>query len=401
MNPWPVARAALRRGWRGALAMTLLVALATALGTGVGILERGTRRAAAQAADAFDLVVGAPGSAAQLVLTSVYLQPDTVPLLDGATLARVMAEPEAVWASPIGFGDGWHGHPIVGVTAAFATLGGRRILAEGRVFGTEDEAVAGAAVPLALGSTLQPQHGRIESPEGGHIHAESTYTIVGRLPPTGTPWDQAILVPIESVWEIHGLGNGHLPGVERIGPPWEAGPPGVPAIVVKPRSIAGAYQLRARYRTAASTAVFPGEVLAGLFRILGDVRGALSAMATACAVLVVAAVVLAFGAIVAARARDHAVLRAIGAPPGFLLAALWLELGVVLTVGVAAGIGLGWAAAGVAGAVLGRAAGLQIPVMPGWADAALATAVLAGGLMAAAVPALIGSQAPPGAGLKG
>ena len=352
MNPWPVARAALLRGWRSAVLMALLVALATALGTGVGALERGMRRAAAGAADAFDLVVGAPGSAAQLVLTSVYLQPDTVPLLDGAVVARVMAEPEAAWASPIAFGDAWRGHPIVGVTPAFVTLGGRRTLAEGRTLQGEDDAIVGAAVPLALGATLHPQHGRQEAAEGGHVHADSTYTIVGRLPPSGTPWDQAILVPVESVWEIHGLGNGHPEGVERIGPPWEAGPPGVPAIVVKPRSFGGAYQLRSRYRTASSTAVFPGEVLAGLFRILGDVRAVLSGMAAACAVLVVAAVVLAFGAIVAARARDHAVLRAIGAPPWFVLMALWMELGAVLAVGVVAGTGWAGPERGLAGALL-------------------------------------------------
>ncbi len=401
MNPWPVARTALRRGWRSALAMTLLVALATALGTGIGALERGVRRAAAGAADAFDLVIGAPGSATQLVLTSVYLQPDTVPLLDGATLARVLAEPEAAWASPIAFGDAWRGHPIVGVAPAFVTQGGRRRVAEGRTMEAEEDAVAGWSVPLALGATLQPRHGRVETPGAGHVHAETTYTVVGRLPPTGTPWDDAILVPVESVWEVHGLGNGHPEGVERIGPPWEAGPPSVPAIVVRPRSFAGAYQLRSRYRTASSTAVFPGEVLAELFRTLGDVRRVLSGMAAACAVLVVAAVVLAFGAIVAARARDHAVLRAIGAPPGFLLAALWLELGAVLAVGVLAGTGLGWALAGAAGSVLGGAAGVQLSVAPGWSDAGLAAAVLAGGLVAAALPALAGSCVPPGAGLKG
>ena len=400
MNPWPVARAALLRGWRSAVLMALLVALATALGTGVGALERGMRRAAAGAADAFDLVVGAPGSAAQLVLTSVYLQPDTVPLLDGAVVARVMAEPEAAWASPIAFGDAWRGHPIVGVTPAFVTLGGRRILAEGRTLQGEDDAIVGASVPLALGATLHPQHGRQEAAEGGHVHADSTYTIVGRLPPSGTPWDQAILVPVESVWEIHGLGNGHPEGVERIGPPWEAGPPGVPAIVVKPRSFGGAYQLRSRYRTASSTAVFPGEVLAGLFRTLGDVRAVLSGMAAACAVLVVAAVVLAFGAIVAARARDHAVLRAIGASPWFVLVALWMELGAVLAVGVVAGIALGWAGAAAAGAALGRSAGVQVAVTLGWGDAGLALAVLAGGLLAAAVPALVGSRASLGRALK-
>jgi len=146
--------------------------------------------------------------------------------------------------------------------------------------------------------------------------------------------------------------------------------------------------------------VFPGEVLAGLFRTLGDVRAVLSGMAAACAVLVVAAVVLAFGAIVAARAQDHAVLRAIGAPPGFVLLALWMELGAVLVVGVAAGIALGWAGAAAAGAALGRSAGVQVAVTPGWVDAGLALVVLAGGLLAAAVPALVGSQVSLGRALK-
>jgi len=47
MNPWPVARDALRRGWRAALAMAFLVALATSLGTGAGALDRGMRQAEA------------------------------------------------------------------------------------------------------------------------------------------------------------------------------------------------------------------------------------------------------------------------------------------------------------------------------------------------------------------
>ena len=399
MNPWPIARAALHRGWRTALAMAALVALAVAMGAGVGMLERGVRRAAADAADAFDLVIGAPGSATQLVLTAVYLQPDTVPLLDGSVLAQAMAEKEAVWASPIGFGDQFAGHPVVGVAPAFIMQGGRRA-PEGRVFAAEEEAVVGAAVPLALGATFSPQHGRIAVAEGGHVHAEIAYTVVGRLPRTGTAWDQAILVPIESVWELHGLGNGHPAGVERIGPPWEV-PAGVPAVVVKPRTIAGAYQLRARYRTAASTAVFPGEVLAGLFRTLGDVRALLGAITGATAALVVASVFLAFTALIAARGRAHAVLRAIGAPPAFILAGLWLELGAILVAGVGAGLVLGWAAASVAAVALGRSTGVAIAVSPGGPEGMLALAVLGGGLLAAIGPAVVAGRRSIGAALKG
>ncbi|GAC1340724.1 MAG: FtsX-like permease family protein [Acetobacteraceae bacterium] len=399
MNPWLVARTALRRGWRAACAMALLVALATAMGTGIGALERATRRAAAQAADAFDLVIGAPGGATQLVMTSVYLQPDTVPLLDGAILARVMAEPEAAWASPIGFGDSWHGHPVIGVAPDFVTRAGARTPATGRVFAAEEEAVIGADVKLSLGEKISPTHGLLETP-GAHVHSEVAYQVVGRLGPTGTPWDNAILVPIESVWELHGLGNGHPADVERVGPPWEV-PSGVPAVVVKPRSFAGAYQLRARYRGDRSTAIFPGEVLVSLFRTLGDVRAVLSTMAVATSVLVVAAVFLAFGALVAARAREHAVLRAIGASPFFIVAALWMELGAILAGAVAVGTGLGCAGAQIAGSMLGRAAGLSVTVSLGWGEIALSLAILVAGLVAATLPALVGLKASPGALLKG
>jgi len=62
--------------------------------------------------------------------------------------------------------------------------------------------------------------------------------VVGRMKPTGTPWDNSVIVPIEFVWEVHGLPNGHAEGDERIGPPFDAARvPGVPAIVVKPETI--------------------------------------------------------------------------------------------------------------------------------------------------------------------
>ena len=73
----------LRRGWPGALAIGLIVALATALGIVVTLEERALRLGSARAANAFDLLIGAPGSETQLVLSSVFLQPAPLPLLSG------------------------------------------------------------------------------------------------------------------------------------------------------------------------------------------------------------------------------------------------------------------------------------------------------------------------------
>lgn len=405
MNPFPLALAGLRHRRGTALALALLVALGVALGVGVGALERSLRQGAARAADAFPLIVGAPGSPTQLVLTAVYLQPDTVTLMPGSVLTRLAADAQAGWVSPIGFGDRWRDKPVVGVTADFVTLGGRRSLAEGRVFAAEDEAVIGTAVPLALGDPIVAAHGLAhagvdEDDADTHHHGDSPYRVVGRLPPSGTPWDHAILVPIERVWEIHGLGNGHPEGVERIGPPWEGQVPGVPAVVVQPKDFPGAYALRARYRDAQSNAVFPAEVLVSLFRLMGDVQAVLSAMAMASAVLVLAAVFLAFSGLVAARSRDFAVLRALGAPWRFVLAAVWLELALVLLGGVAVGLGFGWLGGWMAADALGRHARVAVTVAPGWDEVLLALAVLVAGMLGALLPALVVWRRPPGEALK-
>lgn len=53
--------------------VVILIALATALSISVGLQERALRMGSAKAADRFDLVIGAPGSETQLLLSSVFL----------------------------------------------------------------------------------------------------------------------------------------------------------------------------------------------------------------------------------------------------------------------------------------------------------------------------------------
>ncbi len=63
--------------------------------------------------------------------------------------------------------------------------------------------------------------------------------------------------------------------VETFGP----STPGLPAILVKPKTIADAYRLRQEYRTGSTLGVFPGEVLTRLYATLGDAKMILSAVA--------------------------------------------------------------------------------------------------------------------------
>src|SRR6478735_3097203 len=121
MNPLPMVLADLRSLRRTAWATVLLIAMAVAVGLAVNAQEQGLRRASTAAADDFDLLIAAPGSQTQLVLTSIYLQPDALPLMDTRILNALANDPRVNAAAPIAFGDLARGYPVVGTTASFAS----------------------------------------------------------------------------------------------------------------------------------------------------------------------------------------------------------------------------------------------------------------------------------------
>ena len=414
----------LRRLWMGSLVVVLLVALATALGVSVVLQERALRLGSARAADRFDLVIGAGGSETQLVLSSVFLQPSPLPLMSGEVLARLTADPRVDWAAPIGFGDSFSGYPIVGTTTMLAqNLAGG--LTEGKIFAREGEAVIGSAVNLPLGGEIKPMHGSLE--EGGETHTELVYHIAGRLRPTGTAWDRAVLVPIQAVWHIHGMeaeehaeegadaGHEHQEagadhdGHEHHGEPdpdaalnetWTVDAPGLPAILVKPKTIADAYKLRQEYRSGNTVAVFPGEVLTNLYATLGDAKQILVAVASGAQLLVAASLVLVTVIHIGQRRRQIGALRAFGAPRGAIFGIVWLEFFFLVAVGIGLGFALGYVAALTLSGLFSQTSGIAMPVGFARDDAGLAGILLAFAAILAALPALLAYRQSPAQALR-
>lgn len=456
----------LRRLWLGGAVVILLVALATALGVAVTLQERSLRLGSARAADKFDLVVGAAGSETQLILSSIFLQPAPLPLVDGAVLTKLAADPRVTWAAPVGFGDSHAGYPIIGTTTHLIS-GTTTGFSQGKMFALEGEAVLGAAVDLSVGAEIKPMHGTAET--GGHTHAGAAYKVVGKLQPTGTPWDRAILVPIQAVWHVHGLGaehghheedeHGHdhtaegeghhddadahagaeagqpepvahaseaqqpaakyafalgsasskhveeehhgsidpdAPIVETFG----EGTPGLPAILVKPKTIADAYRLRQEYRTGATLGVFPGEVLTGLYATLGDAKMVLSAVAAGSQGLVAAALVLVTVIHVGQRRRQIGALRAFGAPRSSVFLIVWLELFMLVALGVGIGFLVGLGAAHVGAQMFTAKSGVILPVGFTREDLQLALILLGFAAILAAVPALLAYRQSPAQALR-
>lgn len=418
----------LKRLWAGSLVVVLLVSLATALGVTVTLQERALRLGTARAADKFDLVIGAAGSETQLVLSSVFLQAAPLPLVSGETLAKLASDPRVAWAGPVGFGDSFAGYPIVGTTTVLIenTSGG---LAEGQGFADGEDAVIGSAVDLPLGADIKPMHGTAE--EGGHTHTEIVYHVQGRLKPTGTPWDRAILVPISSVWHIHGMEahsdgdahnhEGHEHGAEdheahegheheshdhaheedALNETFTAESPGVPAILVKPKTIADAYKLRQEYRQGNTLAVFPGEVLTKLYATLGDARQVLSVVAIGAQGLVGASLILVTLTHIVQRRKQIGALRAFGAPRSSISLIVWTELFALFATGIALGFAIGFAAAHIITGLLVAKSGIVMPVEFARADATQAAVLLTVAAVLAILPAWLAYRQSPAQALRG
>jgi putative ABC transport system permease protein len=390
INPLPIVRAEFRRTRATTVAAVVLVAVAVALGVAVTSQERTVRSGTARAAEAFDVLIGARGSPTQLVLSAVYLQQAALDLLPGSALGQLDAERGVAWTAPIVFGDSYRGHAIVGTTAALVTHGGAAPLTQGREFRGTHEAVVGADVPLRLGERFAPTHG---AERDGVAHGVE-YTVVGVRQRLGTPWDRAILIPVEAAWRIHARPIGHGPGAERIGPPWQGEVSPVSAIIIKATSVADAYRLRARYRTASLMALFPAEMLVELYGTLGDARDVLSAIALVTQGLVVAAVLLAIVAAQAQRRRQLGVLRALGASRMYLFTAVWLQVTLLVACGGIVGLALGWQAAAVLSHVLQAKTGVAFAASLSMAELRLVGGIVLIGATLALLPASLAYRRP-------
>jgi len=383
--PAPLIRAMLWRFRWANIIFVLLIAISVGVGIGLLAEERGLRIGTAKAADKFDLVVSAPGSDLTMMLATVFLQPTVTPLLDGGAFAEVANHPRTESAAPLAFGDSYQGHPVVGTTANFIKhLADDQI--EGRMFETIDEAVVGAKIDLPIGGHFEPSHGVADSVEGGHGF---NITVVGRMAPTGSPWDYALIVPVESVWDTHGLANGHAPDQTHLGAPFDPEYfPGTPAIIVKADSLVGNYQLQSQFnRDLETMAFFPGGVLSKLYRIMGDMRQAMSIMALISQILVAVSVLLGMFILSRLFARQLGLLRAIGAPRRFVLSVVWSYATVMVITGSLLGVGLGLAASEVIGQIISERTQISVPTGLRWSELHLVAAFVSATSILSLIPA--------------
>ncbi len=393
LRPLPLVGAMLRRFFWVNLLFVGLITVSVGIGVGLLAQERGLRQGTARAAEKFDLIVAAPGSEVTAMLAAVYLQTSDMALVTGAQYAEFAQAEGVAFAAPIAFGDSYLGVPVVGTTTDFVThLAGP--LPSGRPFATPTEAVAGAYAPVAVGDSFTPAHGHGPASEDD-AHSGFAYTVTGVMAPTGSPWDRAILVPVEGVWAVHGLSTGHPPGDTRIGPPFVPElMPGTPAVLVRATELWGNYALKSQFTRADLMAFFPGTVLSQLHGLMRDVRSAMSVMAVLTQVLVTLSVLVGLVILVRLIARSLALLRAVGAPLRFVFAVVWAYSAALIVSGAGLGLAFGWVAARGISALVTARTDVLVTASLSWPEAHLVAGFVSLTLLLALLPGWLAVRRP-------
>ena len=184
------------------------VTLVAALPLALDLLVASAERQLTARARTTPLLLGARGSAVDLVLGAIYLSGAPDRTLD-------MSSVEAVEASgladpiPVHLGLAAGGFPILGTTLDYVRFRGLGV-ARGRLPALIGECVVGAEVARTLG--LEPGDALLSSPETVFDIAGAyplRMRVTGVLERSRSPDDRAVLTDIRTAWVILGLGHGH------------------------------------------------------------------------------------------------------------------------------------------------------------------------------------------------
>jgi putative ABC transport system permease protein len=292
-----------------------------------------------------DVVVGAKGSPMQLILSGVLhidVPPGNVPL---KAVQELQEHPLVAQVIPISLGDSLRGFRIVGTSHDYISHYQAR-LAQGQLWTRPMQVVLGAAAArksgLAMGSTFVGTHGL---GEGGHVHGDSFYTVVGVLATSASVLDRLILTDTASVWKVHE----DYTAVDDEDRQVMIEEREVTMALITYKSPLAAVSFPRYINTSTELqAAAPALEITRLLSMLGLGTDVLRAFAGVLLLTAGLSVFIALWGAVRERRGDLALLRMLGAPPRkvaalLLLEALWLGalaavLGVLAGQGMAAGL---------------------------------------------------------------
>ncbi len=149
----------------------------------------------------YDIVIGAPGSSTDLVMSTMFFTGTTSNTVNSEVYEELKSNKNVKEIVPFATGDNYKGSLIVGTEKIFIS---NKTLKEGTYFEDPYEIVLGYNVAkqnnISVGDKIVGSHGVSEDT---HSHENSPYTVVGIMEKTHTAYDNALFTKTESVWKTH------------------------------------------------------------------------------------------------------------------------------------------------------------------------------------------------------
>ncbi len=420
----------------------LTVAIAVALMLVLLSMRDAGRQAFARGSGTMHLLVTSDSSPLVSVLNGVFYANPPSKALSWARFQQIKNDPRVAWAVPNAQGDTFLGWPVMATMpeffSAFAPEKDRAWqFTQGRAFDKAFEVVLGAqaarATGLKVGEKIALAHGRSDkradgrvkehgpnehSHDGGHVHDEFAFEVVGILAPTGSAHDRALFIDLNSTWILHTHDRRESDArnagkdAESVSRTTEAD------LSDRDRLITGIYvrcvtregsdasvvmpQFAAELRKDPSLIVAsPATEVENLFKIVGNIDQILVALAGVVMLSSGIGILLALYNSMAQRRRQIAVLRVLGASAGRIFSLILTESAILGLLGAIAGVALAALGARLVAAALKENLGLDITpnLTPEWIVGLLgATVVLA--TLAGLIPALMAYRTPVAENLR-
>ena len=341
-----IVRRSLRKHALSTTVTVVSAALASGLVMAVFAVAAQSRAAFAGGPVGFDAVLGARGSATQLVLNTVFhleTSPGNIPW----TLYKEVSEDNTVeLAIPYAVGDNYRGLRIVGTTSEIFTRFEYvkrqkfKFVGHGEPFDeTLRQAVVGSEAArisgLKRGDTFQPSHGVSEFSAVQH---DERYVVSGVLEATNSPSDRVIWIPIEGIFRM----GGHI--LRGTGENFEAEAGAiipdehkeVSAVMLKFKSQIHGLRMENRINRQGKVATLAwpiANVVAQLFERLGWVNRILELVAYLVVVVAGGGLLSSIYNTMNERRREFAILRALGARRRTVFSAIVLEATTISALG--------------------------------------------------------------------
>ncbi|MCZ8512697.1 ABC transporter permease [Paenibacillus filicis] len=395
------------------LITVIVVSVGIAMTLSILLLSGGIKQGIVKASEPFGMIVGSKGSANQLVFNTIFMMDNPLANISLGYYQSLEQDPRVTLAVPFALGDNYKGFRIVGTSPRFFTLKGTPVdppyfqLASGRIFEKPFEAVIGAKVAketgLRVGDTFISGHGVARSLEEDHTHDQNPYTVVGILRRVSAPSDQGVYVSMDSYWVSHEHGDHHEGSPSGNSVPTGNGKPaadghdgddhdealGVTAALIKPKSYIDLMKLYQEInQTKDAQAVFPGQVIAKLFDMIGSGEAVLKYISYVVLGMAGLTIVLALYGSTLERRRTVSILRALGAGRNSVLSIVMLESLLVVSLGCIGGIALGAVLSGALSYYIGAQSSITVAYTYDWSLLTVIAAVGLLGLAAGIVPAL-------------